>query len=567
MKKVFKFFIQIIRSHIKWECIGLLFSVIYSISVFLTPRISRFIVDEILGSSNFHSLYKGLVLFFLVCFSQTVSAYCKTRIFAKISENITLSLRKKILHNIIYAPISFFEATSKGIILSRFVGDTGSISGFITDIFVVLIKNILLVIVLLWGMFLMSWQITSLVLLFIVMYISISALTGKKFKSLSNSALHNNDILYKCFNQSIGIPTLIKISKKEKACYEINENNVKNIYQTNLKSNNFNNLITSSLNVVIVAALSIIYGMGSVFAMHKMLTVGSIVALGVYFQILVGPISELINSNIRLHAIIPIVERLNEYLNISAEHKSICKTQKNDDTYDNPCIIFDKVCFRNNSKEYQHILEDISFVCHGKGLFGLFGMSGCGKTSIFKLLMQLYTPLSGGIMVITDDEIVDTVSKLRDIISYVPQNFEFINASIIKNLKLFAPDVADEEVIKICKQLNMHDKIMSSPNGYSSIMDEHINLSEGEKQRLCIARAILKKASIYLLDEPTSSLDRNSQAMVQEIIKELAKVSLVFVISHNIELFKEVKHIIYLKNGKIVKEYSYDDLSKLVKIS
>ena len=196
----------------------------------------------------------------------------------------------------------------------------------------------------------------------------------------------------------------------------------------------------------------------------------------------------------------------------------------------------------------------------GNGIYGLFGKSGSGKTTILKLIVGLYAPTKGNISVIIRGKVIANTYELRKEMSYVSQNFELVNASISENLKLFSNEITDEEMIDVCKELNLHSKIMSLKNGYNSTIDEKINLSEGEKQRMCIARSILKKSSIYIFDEPSAFLDKNARDKVKKFIEKLAEDNMVVVVSHDKYLLKNSKNITAISEGKIMDNLTYEDL-------
>lgn len=555
MKKTMYFFVKTLRDYLKEECLGLFFSIIYTITVFLSPQISKFIVDEVLVNHHFQDIGMAFFSFFLICIIQTASAYIKNRIFFKVSEKITFSMRNKMLQSLIHTHMEFFDTTPKGFIFSRFFNDSKSISDFITNIFVTFIKNSLLIIAVTYGMFMLSWKITSLVFILLSLYILLNIFSSKKFKEFSRISLHKNDSLYKNFIQSVDNAFLTRIFSLHHYYFEKVQKNLKDIFAMNIKINNFSNLINSCSNIMIVISLSIIYGYGAFLSIIDEVSVGDIVALGVYFQMLLGPISEMMNSNTVFQEIIPIAKRIEEYLHLKSELTEN-KSEEDLNITSPLSIVFNKVSFdRHSQNEDICVLKNINFVFEGNGVFGLFGSSGCGKTTILKLLMGLYLPTEGKISIVSEkNKKRCDPCEVRQKISYVSQNFELINASVFDNLTLFDSSITKKEVIEVCESLHLHAKIMSLKDNYESVIDENINLSEGEKQRVCIARAILRKSFIYIFDEPTAFLDENSQFQVQHVIEKLAQRSIVIIVSHDPYMFKGSKKIIVINNGEVVQE-------------
>lgn len=564
MKQTLYFFAKTIKEYIKEEFLGLFLSIVYTTTVFLSPQISKFLMDNVLINYDYQKLYKGIFAFFFICIVQTISSYIKNKLFLKVSEKITLSFRKKILKHLINVSMEFFDSVPKGFIFSRFFDDSKSISDFVTNVFVVIVKNLFLIIAITFGMFLLSWKITLLIFILLFTYILLSVLAANRFKYFSKISLHSNDLLHKDFSQSIDNVFLTRTFCLQNYYYQKNEKNLKEIFKINLKIGNFNNLVNSLSSIVVVLSLSIIYGFGAFLSFKNEISIGSIVALGIYFQMLVGPIGEMVNSNTHFQQIVPVVKRLEEYLNLKYE---LSESKIDINSISSPISIsFNSVYFNKSQiNKNNYILQNINFEFKDNGIYGLFGASGSGKTTILKLLFGLYLPTKGNIN-ISSPEGTYSPQQLRHKISYVPQNLELLNASISENLKLFDDSISNEEMISICKFLHLYDKIMSLQNNYESIISEKINFSEGEKQRICIARAVLKKSPIYVFDEPTAFLDKDSKLQLKCIIDKLAKESIVIVVSHDPYIFKNAQKIVVINKGKIIKKCNYKELIQKCKI-
>lgn len=564
MNKNIKFLFNIFKKNLLNELVGLFFTIIYTVAVLLAPYVSKYLVDNILLAKNFEKLGVGIFLFFFVCLVQPTSAYVKNQIFFIISEKITFSLRDNILKKLFFTPMAFFDKTPKGMILSRMINDSKSVSDFITNIFVIAIKDILLIIALLVGMFFLSWKITLLILMFLIALVFINLIFSKKFKSLSKKLLLNNDDFCKNLEQSITNTLLIKTFCLEDFYYRKNFTNLEKAYQVNIFSKKLNNLLEVLTSVIVVLCMSVIYGFGSFLVFKNEITLGTIFALGLYFQILIEPLRELIAHNIKFQEVTPVIERIHEYLNLDKEFSNL-KSDVN--SYNNinddlNSISFNNVCFYYDKNE-NVALRKICFTIDSNGLYGLVGRSGCGKTTVTKLLLGLYQPYSGNINVTLNGKYIFSIDDLRRNISYISQESKFINGSIIENLRLFNKNTSIEEIKEICSKLDLNNKINNLPNKYYSILKENINLSEGEKQRLNIARGILKKAPIIIFDEATSALDKKSEDRVFSLIEELSAQNIIICITHKMSILKKAKKIIVLDKGNIAQTGTHLQLSKI----
>lgn len=253
------------------------------------------------------------------------------------------------------------------------------------------------------------------------------------------------------------------------------------------------------------------------------MSLGTMFAISLYFQVLVQPVYELINNTIQFRDIIPSLKQLDEYLSLGKEPQNMkLNNLSSACNIDNSLLV--KGLNFNYKKDGQEIraLKNINIRFEGNGIYGIVGSSGSGKSTLIKLTLSLYSWNCGEIELTSNGKRIYNISDIRDSISYVSQDLELLNASILENLKLFNPNITTESVMYICKKLNLDDTINQLPLEYNDIINKKVNLSGGEKQRLCIARAILKNSPIYIFDEPISSLAASSENIVCSIINELA---------------------------------------------
>ncbi len=313
--------------------------------------------------------------------------------------------------------------------------------------------------------------------------------------------------------------------------------------------------MNSISNGIMIASLSIVYGMGSLLVMDGKITIGTVVAMGLYFQLLVQPIYELLNSNIDIHTIVPIFNRINEYINLKAERVN----KENNELSFLKEIEFKDVSFKYNNGS--QAIDNINFKLPSKGIFAIVGDSGAGKSSLIKLLSAFYDSYQGEIK-INEKELKEYGAKdIRKVISLVSQDIELVNESIKNNIKM-GRDIKDSKIREVVKSLNLEKTIEKLELGYDTIVNERANLSGGEKQRLSIARALVKESLIYIFDEPTAALDTINEKRVKDILEELSKEKLVIIITHNLSLLNKAQCIYTIKQGEIVEEGDYEYLTR-----
>jgi len=284
MKRFITFLFNYIKKYHALEIAGLFFTLLYTVAVFLAPYASQYLIDKVLIAQSYRKLYIGIFIFFLVCIAQPITGFIKNQIFLNISESISLETRKKLFSKIIKSPLTFFDETKKGSIVSRIVNDGRQLSDFVTNIFVVIVKNVLLIALILIGMFIMSPIVTLIVIIFFASYFGINLIVSKKFEKLSSASVKQFDQFCTNIDQSVNNINIIKTYLLEKKTEQHYTELLKNIYNNNKKIGTLGNILDSVSNAIVIISLSFIYGFGAIMVMHHQLTLGTVVALGLYFR-------------------------------------------------------------------------------------------------------------------------------------------------------------------------------------------------------------------------------------------------------------------------------------------
>lgn len=552
MKCLLRRIIPLIKPYLFFEILGAILTILYTFAIFATPLVSKYLIDEVIPAKSIYKLYLGLGIFLIVCIAQPIVGYLKDLLFLHITEIITLKIRKKLFLKLIYAPLKFFDDTHKGEIISRIINDSRGASEFITNFFVIFVKNVFLIIVVIGGMLYLSPMITGIVIILFLLFFIVNWILSRRFSILQAKVQQNYDMICTNVEQMADSILTIKSFLAENKIFDKYEQVITNAYRNNKKIGHLSILLNNLTGVIVILSLVVIYGVGALQVMNEHMTLGTIIAIGLYFQILVQPTYELLNNNIHLRKVIPIFDRLYEYFDLENE------PLKDEIISLDGEISIERVSFYYN--ENVCALNDISFIIEPKSFVALVGRSGSGKSTIVKLLLGFYRPTSGKIKIGGKDILDMGVNVLRKNISFVPQDIELFNTSIKENIRFGKPDASDEEIFEICKKLKLHGKIISLPEGYDTIISERVNLSGGEKQRVAIARALIKKPKIFILDEPTSSLDPENEMILSEILKEISKDCTVIVIAHRLTTVVGADKIIVFEKGKVVEEGTHSTL-------
>ncbi|WP_173350350.1 ABC transporter ATP-binding protein [Ruminococcus flavefaciens] len=525
---------KMLKPYVRLEIVGILFTLLAALGSFLTPVASEYLIDEVLIADQYKKLIYGIIIFVAVCLIQPLSGVIRDFFFIRVTENITSDVRKRLFSRLMKTDFAFFSRLKSGDILSVIMNDGRGASSFISNLFSVVIKDVLLIMLIVVGMCIKSWQITLLVFGIFIVYFIVNYNFTRFNRKLSKQVQKNYDDICGCINQSYNGFLAIKAYNTEEAEIRKYDSVIDRMRRTNVKMDTFRGISTGVTSMIIISCLGIIYGLGAYYVLNGRLTIGNVIALGLYFQLLEQPLFELTNMGINFHVIQPILERITKYESIEQEELG---------TVD-PDFTFDSISIRDLRFEYETvapdktktkklIFEKASFDLPGKGLVVLRGESGSGKSTFIRMLMGLL-PVSDGSIFYGDSDVNKlSLATLRSHIAYVPQELDLLNDTFYNNLTYGLKDVSRQRVDEICKRIKLADRIGSTEEGYDTVISEKADLSGGEKQRLLIARALLKDSSIIVFDEPSSALDSENTRIVNQLIEEIASDKLVLLISHD----------------------------------
>ena len=517
---------ELLKPYVKYEIIGIILTFLYSIFTTLMPKISEYLIDEVIPAKSYKKLLIGIVLFISICVLQPLIGWIKDKVFVNITENITFDIRKRLYEKIIYARFEFFDNVKNGELISIIMNDGRAISDFISNIFAVLLKNSLMIIVIVVGMVSISWEISIIVIVLFLAFIIMNYKFKNVIQKLSENIQNNYDKICSYISHTNKVILSIKMNGQEKTTINGFEKIISKMRRDNISYDKTNILINNITAVITIVCLGVIYGWGALKVIDGKLTIGNVIAIGLYFQLLAQPLSEMMNASVSVNAAIPIFKRIYEYMGLEQEELGNCDNE----------FVFSKIEIRHLSFSYANCniatIHDINCSFPSRGLVFLMGESGSGKTTIARLLMGMYDIGRGKIVYGTNDINDITSATLRKNISYVPQECELINDTIWNNICYGIEKVSETEIIEICKKLRLHDKIMKLEQMYNTIVTEKANLSLGEQQRILIARAVLKNSDIIIMDEPLSSLDKDNINTFADIISDLMNTKLIIMITH-----------------------------------
>lgn len=525
-----------------------------------TTKLFEGVIGKIAGTgSGIDFRYIGNIILIAVSlyFISALFSYIQGWIMSGVSMKMTYRFRKDISQKINRMPLKYFDGTNHGEVISRVTNDVDTVSQTLNQSLTQIITSVTTVLGVLIMMLTISWMMTLVAVLIVplsfVIILTVIKRSQKYFKQQQDYLGHVNGHVEEMYG---GHNVMRAFNGEKKSMEKFNSvNDV--LYGAAWKSQFFSGMmmpITLFIGNLGYVAVSVF---GGWLAVRGELTIGDILAFILYVRTFTQPISQLANISNILQQTTASAERVFEFLD---EKEEIPETS----TPIKPDTVSGNVEFRNINFGYnpgQTIIKDFSASVIPGQKIAIVGPTGAGKTTIVKLLMRFYDVNNGGIFV-DGHNIKDFTRKdLRSIFGMVLQDAWLYNGSILENIRYGHQNAKDEEVIESAKIAHIDHFIHTLPDGYNMELNEETsNISQGQKQLLTIARAILAKPRILILDEATSSVDTRTELLIQKVMDNLMKNHTSFIIAHRLSTIRNADLILVMNNGDIVEQGNHQEL-------
>jgi ATP-binding cassette subfamily B protein len=502
---------------------------------------------------------------------------------ATIGEGLIADLRNALFNHMQQMSLRFFTHTKTGALMSRLNNDVVGAQRALTGTFINIVTNLVTVVATVTIMLSLEWRLTLLSIAIVPIFLAPTRRVGRKLREIRRRSLNLNARMNNLMQETLNIDgaLLVKLFGRqgdERERFRQRSTAVANI---GVRSAMVGRWFFMGLGLISAIGTAVVFWVGGYMILEGVFTVGTIVAFGAYLTQLYGPLSSISNAHVEFATSMVSFERVFEVLDIPVE------IRERPDAIMLPevtgSITFDNVTFSyteggdggsallglgidRHSKDYDatgtktvqkasrtKALESVSFEIKPGELAALVGPSGAGKTTVTYLLPRLYDPTGGNICLDGHDLRDMTLDSLSNAIGMVTQETYLFNATLNANLLYAAPGASPSDLEAACQTANIHDFIAGLPDGYDTVVGARgYRLSGGEKQRIAIARVILKNPSILVLDEATSSLDSQSEVLIQEALERIMKGRTSLVIAHRLSTILDADVILVLDQGRIV---------------
>tara|TARA_A100001388_G_scaffold174168_1_gene130223 strand:+ start:1077 stop:2813 length:1737 start_codon:yes stop_codon:yes gene_type:complete len=546
------------KKHLKKIIFSAIFSILIAgstsaIAWLLDPAIEKIFIDKD------QSLIFVIPLAIIVAFAtKGISLYVAKSLMIQVGEEISKALQFDMLKSLIKADTQSIDKKHSGKFISNLTYDVTHITNLLSNAILIFFKDSLTLIGLLSVMFIQNWKL-SLISIIMIPIASIFARTlGKRMKKIVTQAQERSGFLISYLVELFKNHKIAKIFQKEE--YEVKraDSHLTELMNKNKKIATVLIRMSPIMEVLTGIMIAILIYYSGKLIVNGEIDVNNFFSFLAAMMLAYQPVRSLTSLNIVVNEglsaadrILPIVDTENLIKNSENAYSIKIKENK---------INFKNIYFKYESSE-KNVLEDINLEFKGGKMTALVGHSGSGKSTILNLIPRFYQPQSGEISI--DNQPINevTVESLRNHISLVTQETTLFDDTIKNNIKYANESASDKEIFEVAKLSNSHEFIEKLPDKYDTKIGENgVRLSGGEKQRISIARAMIKKSSIILLDEATSSLDSQTESKIQEALNTLTKNKTTIVIAHRLSTILNSNNIYLINNGKVIDSGKHENL-------
>jgi ATP-binding cassette subfamily B protein len=512
----------------------------------------------VLEGKSPYGLNQLAIVFGVILLLQGIFSYFRVVFFSVVSEKATADIRKLVFQKIITSPIVFFEKNRVGDLISRISSDVSAIQSVLTTTVAEFFRQVATLMLGLGYLFFVSWKLTLFMLATFPITILAAMIFGRflrKFSKVVQAKLAEASVVVDESFQSI---TSVKAYTNENL--EINRYSrlIDEVVKLSIKLARYRGLFVSFFMIGLFGGVCLVIWFGGNLVLNEEIALGDLVAFLIQTMLITGSLAGLGEIYASIQRTIGASERVFEILE---EPSEISLEESHENAPLKGEINFVDVNFSYPSRPEIPVLKDINIRIPSGHKIALVGHSGAGKSTIVQLLMRFYPLASGQILVDGKNTQQLNISHLRNNIAIVPQEVLLFGESIFDNIAYGKPGSMEQEVREAARKANALEFIDKFPEGFNTLVGERgVKLSGGQKQRIAIARAILKDPAILILDEATSSLDSQSEALIQEALEVLMHGRTSIIIAHRLATIKNVDNIYVLKNGEIVESGSHDTL-------
>lgn len=537
--------------------VGLVLIIISRLSSLVLPGASKYLMDDVIAKGNIEMLKTLLMVVGAAIIVQAITSFLLTKLLSVEAQRLIAILRAQLQKQILSLPIRFFDNNKSGALVSRIMSDVEGVRNLVGTGLVQLFGGILTAVISLVLLINISPKMTLYTLVPVAIFGFVSLKAFGYIRPIFRERRVINAEVTGRLTETLGGVRVIKGFNAEPQEVKTFEAGVDRLFQNVKKSLTSTSLLTSSATFLLGIASTGIMGIGGYMIVDGQLTIGEFLSFTLYLGFMIAPIIEMSNIGSQLTEAMAGLDRMEEIMNMSPEDDGTVRDIKLEKV--NGEIIFDNVSFAY--EEGKTVLKDISFTAKPGTVTALVGTSGSGKTTIAGIAASFLTPEIGKVTIDAYDMSKVTLNSYRSNLGVVLQDDFLFEGTIRENILFPRPHASEERLLNAVKAAHVHEFTDRLDDGLQTLIGERgIKLSGGQRQRVAIARALLADPKILILDEATSNLDMESEAFIQESLKELMKGRTTFVIAHRLSTIRQADQILVIEKGEIKERGTHNEL-------
>jgi len=544
---------------------ALIFLILSSLTGLAFPKLLGSIIDAARGDLKKGVLPTNLnqigLIAFVILFAQAFVSFFRVTWFVRIAENALADIRRDTYFKLITLPMNFFSNRRVGELNSRISADLSQIQDTLTTTFAEIIRQVILMVGGVVMMAIVSAKLALVLLILLPIVIPSAIFFGRFVRKVSRQAqdqlAESNTIVEETLQGIASVKAFVN-EAFEAGRYD---KSIREVAKLGIKGAKFRGLFAS---FIVFCGFGVIVGViwfGARLVQSHNLNVGELTEFVLYAIMVSASLGSLPEQYANIQKAVGASERVIEILNDSGEPINIVESENHVKQKIEGNLSFNNVEFHYPSRPEIEVLKGVSFEASAGQKIAIVGPSGSGKSTTAALILQFYHPQSGELLFDGKPASYYSLTDIRKQVAIVPQDVMLFGGTIRENIAYGKLGASEEEILQAAKRANAYDFITGFPEGFSTVVGERgVKLSGGQRQRIAIARALLKNPSILILDEATSSLDSESERLVQEALEELMKNRTSIIIAHRLSTIREADKIIVLEKGVIIESGNHDEL-------
>ena len=548
---------ELIWSHRHRLALGMLLMIVNRLVGMVLPASTKFLIDDVILKHRRELLIPLVLAAGGAMLVQAFSSFALTQILGVAAQRAITDMRKSVQEHVARLPIRYFDSTQTGVLISRIMTDAEGIRNLVGTGLVQLVGGLVTAVIALSVLFYLNWRMTSITLLALATFGSVMALAFKKLRPLFRERGQINAEVTGRLTESLGGIRIVKAYAAEKREELVFARGAHRLFRNVARSMTGTSGVMAFSTVIVGVIGLILMLVGGRDVLSGQMTLGDFFMYAVVTAMVTVPVIEIASIGTQITEAFAGLDRIREIKRMTTEDADEADRQPLPET--NGEIAFENVSFEYN--ESVPVLKNVSFNAPAGSTTALVGSSGSGKSTLISLVMAFNRPLKGKVTVDGRDLASIKLKDYRNQLGVVLQDNFLFDGTIAENISFAHPHASRDQIVEASRIAHCEEFVNGFADGYDTIVGERgVKLSGGQRQRVAIARAILAGPTILILDEATSSLDSESEAMIQDGLQSLRRGRTTFVIAHRLSTIRSADQILVLEGGEIVERGTHEEL-------